>query len=417
MKMYKDKLNDFVVVVIKDIEKEKLFDVCNKYRVPILYDGLRDDNSEYHLLGLDENGLKSLSLDDIKKAGMVIHDVFGLYCYLSSLESQNKADYLARGNAMLVRFESNEQRDNFTKYLIDRYDFSGCAPLHEYGTDKGISLPTFPGIFANIEGHSCMRVPIGVKLAPYAFNRWFSPSDFLTILDIVYRSPKIQIDQRETNMYLYKALMKEKINHARISSLIKDGADPLGFVSDYETVYSAVIEELDSTSDEDTRLRDITEILLQNGMKIKKENLLKDTNGEVINPFWFMTFLSCKKLMQVLPLFVNDDLDLEAFDDFVSEMYFDILHENVDECFIEAIRKTMFISSFEKIWKNDSELRELMNADENKYDMKNFRNPFDFKITYDCSNMKKSSNNEGVVIYIYESKTNKMVWKTTVHYL
>ena len=55
-------------------------------------------------------------------------------------------------------------------------------------------------------------------------------------------------------------------------------------------------------------------------------------------------------------------------------------------------------------------LLHLLHFHKNKYDLSKFRNPLDFYITFDTSN-ENSYNNVGIIAYIHEKDTERIIWK------
>ena len=161
--MIKDRLHSLVGLVIADNEKDKLLKLCEEYDIPILYPSLFKDTANYHLWGISGDGVGLLGVEVIRRLPKIIHGV-------------------------------DELRE-FTKMLEDKYDFHVNEPVHEYGCDHPPYLSTCPWIFANIEGHSYQIGVAGVQVSPLSVNRWLNGQDFLTILDIVYRSDVVSKEE------------------------------------------------------------------------------------------------------------------------------------------------------------------------------------------------------------------------------
>ena len=99
-------------------------------------------------------------------------------------------EYCAQGQPIVVRANNSEELSELIETLVKEYDFSGRRPIAEKGIvgDKGGCCPW---IFANVEGRSYRIGRAGICFAKPVFNRWIKPNDFLTILNIVYGSRKI----------------------------------------------------------------------------------------------------------------------------------------------------------------------------------------------------------------------------------
>ena len=104
----------------------------------------------------------------------------------------NNEEYRPQGQPMVVRAENNEELHNLIKVLVEKYDFSGRSALTEGGVIGDVG-GCCPWIFANVEGRSFRIGRAGICFAKPVFNRWIKPNDFLTILDIVYGSKKIDM--------------------------------------------------------------------------------------------------------------------------------------------------------------------------------------------------------------------------------
>ena len=101
-----------------------------------------------------------------------------------------KEEYRAQGQPIVVRAENSEELHKFIRVLVEKYDFSGKRALTEGGVTSDIG-GCCPWIFANVEGRSFRIGRAGICFAKPVFNRWLTIENFLTILNIVYGSDKI----------------------------------------------------------------------------------------------------------------------------------------------------------------------------------------------------------------------------------
>ncbi len=108
----------------------------------------------------------------------------------TTTQRQEKKDYQAQGQPILVRAENNEELHKLINVLVNKYDFSGRRAITEGGIEGDMG-GCCPWIFVNVEGRSYRIGKAGICFAKPVLNRWIKPKDFLTILDIVYRSEKI----------------------------------------------------------------------------------------------------------------------------------------------------------------------------------------------------------------------------------
>lgn len=73
-------------LVIEDGKKNKLYKLCKKYNVPLLYEELFKDENNYHLWGISKNGIALLGTEVMRRLDFVIHNLDEFETYLK----QNK---------------------------------------------------------------------------------------------------------------------------------------------------------------------------------------------------------------------------------------------------------------------------------------------------------------------------------------
>ena len=189
--MQEDGDPEFVGLVIKDGEKERLREVCERYAIPIPYPKLFIDGKEYHLWVVSTEGIGLAGTIVMRNLPKVLHGIGQLTVWLESLGSGKTPDYAPQGQPIVVRAKDDKELSALIATLRRDYGFRSERPIREGGC-KGPQAGSCPWIFANVEGHSYWRGKAGICYARPVFNRWVSPRDFLAILDIVYGSAKIE---------------------------------------------------------------------------------------------------------------------------------------------------------------------------------------------------------------------------------
>lgn len=103
---------------------------------------------------------------------------------------QTTEKYCPQGQPIVVRGKDIYEIQELIELLVNKYDFSSKRPIKEGEASCGKG-GCCPWLFVNVEGRSFIRGRAGICFAKPAFNRWLSVEGFLTILDIVYGSEKI----------------------------------------------------------------------------------------------------------------------------------------------------------------------------------------------------------------------------------
>jgi len=216
----------------------------------------------------------------------------------------------------------------------------------------------------------------------------------------------------ELNKQLYEECVKEKVDFDKVEELLALGAEPMGYMNDVEIVYSEIIFGRFEDDDDDLTLAEITRIFLDHGMKIKCVDIEKEINSTDINPFWNIPYLSPKKAISVLRLLIDENIDFNSLDQMVDHCAIDSRMLTSDLKDVAGwTRMLMFVASYEFIIKADEYLQRVIDYENNQYDIRRFADPFQFYITFDTSGHLHEYNNQGIIVRIFESDTEKLVWK------
>ena len=209
------------------------------------------------------------------------------------------------------------------------------------------------------------------------------------------------------NEQLYDECIKEVVDFDKVESLLVQGADPLGIIHMDELVYSEVIYSRCFDDNEDQTLEQITRLFLDHGMVIK--HLDDDT---IVNPFWNIPYLSPPKAISILKILLNESTDIDSLNELVD-------HCSIDSSMINSpmedvagwTRILLYVASYDYLLQRDAYLRTVIDYDSNQYDLRRFKNPFQFYIQFDTSEAHNEYNHQGVVVEIYEKETHNLVWK------
>lgn len=223
------------------------------------------------------------------------------------------------------------------------------------------------------------------------------------------------MEQIELNRLLYDECSKENLNLDKINSLLSEGADPLGVFNKYgELVYSELI--ISAIEDDYKNLYEITKMFLDNGMIIK-ENVLNDRYGDdSINPFWDFAFKCDEEGIMTLKLLLDKDLDIPSIETLAGHIYTDyiFLEDEFDslkeykEAFIRfeyAMKMLMLCSAYSYVVDNSEFIKDLIELDNNSYDISRFKNFDTYYIDVEVKN------NKNIIIVFKDNVTNEVMWK------
>lgn len=225
----------------------------------------------------------------------------------------------------------------------------------------------------------------------------------------------ILMEQIELNKLLYDECSKKNLDLDKIDGLLIEGADPLGIFNKYgEFVYNELI--ISAIEDDYKNLYEITKKFLDSGMLIK-ESVLKDKYGDKsINPFWVFAFKCDEEAMMTLKLLLDNDLDVASIEILADHIYidyifleddFDNLKDNKDAfiSFEYAMKMIMLCVSYSHVIDDSDFIKDLIEYDNNNYDISKFRN---FKTYYIEIEVKSE---EKIIIIFKDNITNEVIWK------
>ena len=230
-------------------------------------------------------------------------------------------------------------------------------------------------------------------------------------------------DELELNAELLKACEANVIDYDLVDSLLKQGAKPLGKITDgrfdnnlYEEVISTDLFFNDETTEDFYK---ITELFLKYGMDISKPSVPYD-GSMVLNPLWTFGFPSNEVVLRTLKLLLDNGLSADdagecwghAIIDFMYVMHDGDLTSDSDyEVFYDYIRKLMLSASYPHVLSADKYLRDEIWLQYNDYDVTKFRNWNNYAFDVDISHCKGHPHVCGSVVTIIEKATGKPVWK------
>ena len=126
------------------------------------------------------------------------------------------------------------------------------------------------------------------------------------------------MNQIELNRKLYNEFEKEKLNESRIIELLKQGANPLGNMSNNkhsEKPYEEILYE-------NKNLDKITGLLLENGMVIDNKDY---QNNDMINPLWGLALRTDTIGIKTLKLLLDNKTEVDSIEVFVDHIYTDYI--------------------------------------------------------------------------------------------
>ena len=127
------------------------------------------------------------------------------------------------------------------------------------------------------------------------------------------------MNQIDLNRKLYEEFEKKELNETRIIELLKEGANPLGNMSNEkwsEEPYEEIIYE-------NKNLDKITKILLENGMIIDNKNY--PNQDDDINPLWSLALRPDTIGIKTLKLLLDYNTEIESIELFVDHIYTDYI--------------------------------------------------------------------------------------------
>ncbi len=219
----------------------------------------------------------------------------------------------------------------------------------------------------------------------------------------------------ELNKLLYDECIKKELNFDKINELISKGANPLGFCKEYEgIVYDGIIYSL--IDDNYQNLFKITKCFLENGMKIENASLVESYGEEVVNPLWSLAFKCDRDGLKTLELLLDNNLDIESVNILVDHIYTDYIFleddfkavKNNKEYYLDfsiAMKMIMLCASYYYVIENSKFIRDMVEIENNNYDISNFKNYDDYYVDIEVKEAKN------IIISFKSKKTNQVVWK------
>lgn len=222
------------------------------------------------------------------------------------------------------------------------------------------------------------------------------------------------------NEELLKACTAETIDFELIESLLKQGAKPLGAVSDVgrpNNLYDEIVDEVSENGYDGEDFYKVTELFLRYGMDISKPSVPYDGSW-VLNPLWSFAFLSGEYVLRTLKALLDHGLSAEdakecwEHEDYdLVCMYGELSCDEEYEKYYCFIRKLMLFASYPHVLNADKDLQDEIWFSFNDYDVSRFRNWNDFSIDVDTSRCGKWPHVRESVVTIIEKRTSKAIWK------
>lgn len=198
----------------------------------------------------------------------------------------------------------------------------------------------------------------------------------------------------ELNKRLLSACTSEFNGYSQIEQLLLEGAEPLGIViNDYgeeDNLFGAVVDEY-STSEDYSRLHEITKLFCQHGMDLSKPSIPYD-DCKIINPVWYFTILMNDGVLPILEYLLDRGLDYESAHScwyHAIEYWFfadgSMRDERSRKQVVSDLRKILLIASYPSILENDVYLQEIVWLNRNDYDITKLRNWDKYSVAIDDS--------------------------------
>jgi hypothetical protein len=227
-------------------------------------------------------------------------------------------------------------------------------------------------------------------------------------------------NKKEIDQKLLEACTADQIDLTEIEQLLKDGANPLGCVEDYDgdnNLYDVVLYhflDLVQGDKDDSAFFKITELFLKYGMDITQPEIPYN-HDDSINPMWSFAFYSSEAALQSLKLLLDHGLDADSAGTCWGHELTDVgfagfeVNNSCDcEMATESFKKLMLIASYPHIISVDDDLKREIWYDENNYDITSFRewNRYEYVFEPTVNYYLNKS-----IIRIFEKDTKNEVWK------
>ncbi len=228
-------------------------------------------------------------------------------------------------------------------------------------------------------------------------------------------------DDVKLNEELLNACRAATIDYDLVESLLKQGAKPLGKVTDWgyeNNLYDEFIDDMFCNDEAGEDFYKITELFLKYGMDISKPSLPYDGDN-VQNPLWSFAFYSENDVViRTLKLLLDNGLSADDAGECWGHAIFDFVNVGVSlendfeyEMYFEYIRKLMLIASYPHVLDADKSLQDEIWLKYNDYDVTKFRNWEKYSFEIDTSHCERHPEVYKSVVTITEKDTGEAVWK------
>jgi len=222
------------------------------------------------------------------------------------------------------------------------------------------------------------------------------------------------MNQIELNRKLYNEFEKEKLNESRIIELLKQGANPLGNMSNNkhsEKPYEEILYE-------NKNLDKITGLLLENGMVIDNKDY---QNNDMINPLWGLALRTDTIGIKTLKLLLDNKTEVDSIEVFVDHIYTDYILlgdkekmakqavENneievetgkVETYYSIAMKMLMLCASYDYVLDNSEYIKDIIDYDRNN------KNNINFFKNYNNIYIRETQKE----LRFYRKRNNNLVW-------
>lgn len=238
---------------------------------------------------------------------------------------------------------------------------------------------------------------------------------------------------KEMNQELYNAVFSEEIDLHRVEIVLSAGADPLGPL--LESNDECVLGELfcESSIRDDiydnginpvrNKLPELVKLFIEHGMKptsIPAEH--HDDENENI-PMWYLAFCCSREGAEALKMLLDNALNTEALDDFISHFYIDCEMtggSDIDDAYLNyltyGLKMVMLSASYPEVLEKSKYLSSCIGVAEensgNVYDLTRFRDYEEYDYSIDistCDNIPYGLRN--ATVEICEKGSNVIIWK------
>ena len=236
----------------------------------------------------------------------------------------------------------------------------------------------------------------------------------------------------ELNRRLLTELLKSDIDPLTISSLMSEGADPLGHYDEDEeesVLASLILDICDATAlgtDAAEMYKGLEEklaVLLDNGLDLSKMPA-SSKKGESTE-LWTMSFLDPERIYGILELLIRNNVPAGAIEDYVEHSYTDLwlrssaesLAEHPDDA--KGIYKSIFFAaSFPEVLDSSGYIKDIIELDLNGNDRNNlplFRNHDEIDVFFDVSTKDHISRTvRGTAVNLVYRPTSEKIWTTHI---